>query len=96
MNATYQDGYMVFVTDHFSVYILTTGNPDDVDVVLGDVNGDGIVDAADAVMVQRYDAGLITLQDAQLIAADVTGDGTVDAADAVKIQRYDAGLISSI
>ena len=96
MNATYQDGYMVFVTDHFSVYILTTGNPGVIAVVLGDVNGDYIVDAADAVMVQRYDAGLITLQDAQLIAADVTGDGTVDAADAVKIQRYDAGLISSV
>ena len=66
------------------------------DYVLGDVTGDGIADAADAVMIQRYDAGLLALSDEQIIAADVTGDGTVDAADAVRIQRYDAGLISSL
>lgn len=65
-------------------------------VATGDVTGDGIVDAADAVMIQRYDAGLINLTTQQLQAADVTGDGMVDAADAVRIQRYDAGLISSL
>ena len=62
----------------------------------GDLNGDGNVDAADAVLMQRYDSGLAALTAEQLSAADVTGDGTVDAADAVKIQRYDAGLISEL
>lgn len=93
MNAIYQDGYMVFTTDHFSRYILTTGDPSDLEVMLGDVTGEGIVDAADAVMIQRYDAGLIDLTARQLQSADVTGDGTVDAADAARIQRYDAGLL---
>ena len=65
-------------------------------VTPGDVNGDGIIDAADAVMIQRYDSGLTTLTDEQLAAADVNADGLVDAADAVKIQRYDAGLIASL
>lgn len=63
---------------------------------LGDVNNDGIVDAADAVMIQRHDAGIIMLTSEQLSAGDVNGDGIVDAADAVKIQRYDAGLIDSL
>ena len=94
MNAVYQNGYMVFTTDHFSVYILTT--EESTSVSLGDVNGDGIIDAADAVMIQRYDSGLTTLTDEQLAAADVNADGLVDAADAVKIQRYDAGLIASL
>lgn len=63
---------------------------------LGDVNNDGIVDAADAVMIQRYDAGLTNLTSEQISLGDVNGDGIVDAADAVKIQRYDAGLIDKI
>ena len=94
MNAVYQNGYMVFTTDHFSVYILTT--EESTSVSLGDVNGDGTIDAADAVMIQRYDSGLTTLTDEQLAAADVNADGLVDAADAVRIQRYDAGLIASL
>ena len=94
MNAVYQNGCMVFTTDHFSVYILTTEEP--TSVTLGDVNGDGTIDAADAVMIQRYDSGLTTLTDEQLAAADVNADGLVDAADAVKIQRYDAGLIENL
>ena len=94
MNAVYQNGCMVFTTDHFSVYILTTEEP--TSVTLGDVNGDGTIDAADAVMIQRYDSGLTTLTDEQLAAADVNADGLVDAADAVKIQRYDAGLIAEL
>ena len=64
--------------------------------LLGDVNGDGVVDAGDAVIISRYDAGLITLTSEQLKAGDVNGDGTVDAGDSVIISRYDAGLISSL
>ena len=94
MNAYFADGYMVFTTDHFSKYILTTEEP--AAVLKGDVNGDGAVDAADAVLVQRYDAGMITLSDTQLRAADVNSDGTVDAADAVLIMRLDAGLIDRL
>ena len=93
LNAVYRDGYMVFTTDVFGSFTLAKIMPP---VTLGDVNGDGTIDAADAVMIQRYDSGLTTLTDEQLAAADVNADGLVDAADAVKIQRYDAGLIASL
>ena len=93
LNAVYRDGYMVFTTDVFGNFTLAKIMPP---VTLGDVNGDGTIDAADAVMIQRYDSGLTTLTDEQLAAADVNADGLVDAADAVKIQRYDAGLIASL
>ena len=93
LNAVYRDGYMVFTTDVFGSFTLAKIMPP---VALGDVNGDGTIDAADAVMIQRYDSGLTTLTDEQLAAADVNADGLVDAADAVKIQRYDAGLIASL
>ena len=64
--------------------------------LVGDVNGDGSVDAGDAGLISRYDAGLITLTATQLEAGDVNGDGVVDAGDAGLISRYDAGLISSL
>ena len=64
--------------------------------LLGDVNGDGIIDAADAIKISRYDAGDETFTGEQLSAADVTGDGIVDAADAIKVGRYDAGLITEL
>ena len=66
------------------------------DALLGDVNGDGIVDAADAGLISRYDAGLINLTSEQLQAGDVNKDGEADAGDAGIISRYDAGLIDSL
>ncbi len=65
-------------------------------ILLGDVNGDGIVDAADAGLISRYDAGLINLTAEQLQAGDVNKDGEVDAGDAGIISRYDAGLITKL
>ena len=79
-----------------NLYLCGVEPAEESSVTLGDVNGDGTIDAADAVMIQRYDSGLTTLTDEQLAAADVNADGLVDAADAVKIQRYDAGLIASL
>lgn len=64
--------------------------------LLGDVNGDGEIDAADAGLISRYDAGFVTLTSEQLKAGDVNKDGVVDAADAGLISRYDAGLIQKL
>ena len=74
----------------------TVTPPVEPDVTLGDVNNDGVVDAGDAVLISRYDAGFITLTAEQLEAGDVNGDGVVDAGDAVIISRFDAGFISSL
>ena len=67
-----------------------------VEVVLGDVNGDGEVDSLDATMLLKYDAGMIDLEDTQLLAGDVNGDGEVDSLDAVIIFKYDAGIIDEL
>ena len=76
-------------TTSFNVYVKEK-------ILLGDLNGDGTIDAGDAVIISRYDAGEITLTADQLKAGDVNGDGIVDAGDAVIISRYDAGLIHDI
>jgi uncharacterized protein YjdB len=61
---------------------------------LGDVCIDGIIDAADALLILRYDVGLLSLSPEQLAVADVNGDGRIDAADAILVLRYAAGLIN--
>lgn len=63
---------------------------------LGDVNGDGYIDAADALLCLRASVGLITLTPEQEAAADVNHDGLIDAGDAIPILRYDARLIPSL
>ena len=76
-------------TTSFNVYVKEK-------IWLGDLNGDGTIDAGDAVIISRYDAGEITLTADQLKAGDINGDGVVDAGDAVIISRYDAGLILTL
>ena len=63
---------------------------------LGDVNGDGYIDAADALLCLRASVGLITLTPEQEAAADVNHDGLIDADDAILFLGYDARLIPSL
>jgi len=62
---------------------------------LGDANGDGEVDFADAIVVLKHDAGVTTLTGDNLTVADTNSDGEVDFVDAMQILKYDCGLISS-
>ena len=60
----------------------------------GDVNGDGLVSAADAALILRYDAGIIDLSDAPLEAADMDGDDQVTSVDAKTLLRYVANRLA--
>ena len=60
---------------------------------LGDLNNDGDVDSADALLILRSSVGLMALSEAQRAVADVNSDNSIDAGDAILILRYDAGLI---
>ena len=61
---------------------------------LGDVNGDGSVDAADAQMILDHEARN-TEGELPLETADVSGDGVIDSNDAVLILQYAKNLISA-
>src|SRR2546425_4144834 len=61
----------------------------------GDVNGDGIVNIGDALVVAEFDVGI--RQCSHLIhpeACDVNGDGACNIDDALRIAQCDVGLIS--
>ena len=61
--------------------------------LLGDVDCNGTIEAADAQMILDYEAQLL---DKALIltVSDVGGDGVIDSNDAVLILQYAAGKIT--
>lgn len=63
-------------------------------VVYGDINNDGDINAADALMALQHSVRLIKLDEAQSIAADVDGSGQIDASDALYILQYSVRLIT--
>ena len=80
MNAVFADGYLTFATDHFSIYAVAGDK-----AVVGDVNGDGIFNMADAALVRRYVANLNVTIDTS--AADVNKDGKIDMVDYALMRR---------
>ena len=59
---------------------------------IGDINGDGKVNAADARLALRGAAKVEILENSAFYAADVDADGKITAKDARKILRVAAGL----
>ena len=85
MNAVFTDGFLVFETDHFSVYAVV--NPEEVPALLGDVNLDGKITVADATEILKANVDLVTLTDEQKKLADFDGNGVVNVIDASELQR---------
>lgn len=57
------------------------------EAVTGDLNGNGVVDAADYMLLKRAVLGTFTLTDEQKAVADVNGDGNVNAMDYMLVKR---------
>ncbi len=80
MNADYENGYMVFTTNHFSEYVLKQKPA----VKLGDLNSDEKININDVKIALRGALNNDTLTEDQKIAADVNEDEKVNISD-VKI-----------
>ena len=63
--------------------------------LLGDVNGDGKVNAGDLTKLARIVAKIDALDDSLKSVADVTKDGSVNAGDLTMLARYVAKIITS-
>ncbi|MBQ8572957.1 MAG: dockerin type I repeat-containing protein [Ruminococcus sp.] len=83
---------MVFTTEHFSYYVITTAVSES-EFELGDVNRDGKINIKDATAIQKYVAKLVEFDEEQLALADFNGDTKVNVKDATTIQKKIAGLI---
>ena len=62
----------------------------------GDVNQDGSITSADAILVLRSAVELITLDATQRVLADVNEDGRIGSGDAVLILRKAVGLLAKV
>lgn len=65
------------------------------DVVIGDLNGDGKINVADAGRLCMYLKNKTDLTEGQLAAADVNGDGKVNVSDASIFIMYLKGKLTS-
>lgn len=87
-------GYAGFEKHSLTGQILLS-DPGELDILYGDVDGNGIVNISDATLIQKYIVRLESLTDEQLAKADVDHNGIVNISDASVIQKYVAKLITS-
>ena len=59
--------------------------------MLGDIDEDGEVTTADAIIILRFSMGIITEINADI--ADINSNGTIDIMDALMILRHALGVI---
>lgn len=74
-------------------YVMTTANDN---YLLGDIDGNGTITAADSRLVLRYSSSLETFTNKQIALADVDGNAQITAADARYILQYSSRLISKM
>ncbi|MBR5948665.1 MAG: choice-of-anchor J domain-containing protein [Clostridia bacterium] len=91
-------GAMLFCYSYPTLYHMETANlvvEEPTIGTLGDVDMDGDVDTADALLALRYSMGLIELTEEQLVQTEVDGDGEVTIVDSLLIIRKALELIES-
>ena len=76
-----EDSHPVFFTDHCVVVLKDESY---VNLLMGDVNGDGEVDLSDAIMVTYYSLHEEP-SNFKAAAGDMNGDGEIDLSDAIII-----------
>lgn len=72
------------------IFSIDNGAVEVYNYLLGDVNGDNVVDIKDVTILRRYLAG--TASNIDLLAADTNGDGRIDIKDVTILRRYLAGI----
>ncbi|MDQ2087747.1 GDSL-type esterase/lipase family protein [Herbivorax sp. ANBcel31] len=60
--------------------------PDQPDIKYGDLNGDGVIDSSDYMLLKRHVLTIAPLEDTT--AADLNGDGIIDSTDVTLLRRY--------
>lgn len=66
------------------------------DCAIGDVNGDGFINAADALLITSHINGTLELFETQQKNADVNLDGVLDSKDIEFIHKYATGTIKKL
>ena len=62
-------------------------------VISGDVDGNGEINTADVLMIQKHLSKIIELNEEQKAAADTDGNGKIEMNDVLQIQKFLAKII---
>ena len=63
------------------------------DVILGDIDGNGVANSMDVNIMKRLMSGTVTATPIQMIAGDLNNDGKVNSSDAYLLTRLVAGSL---
>lgn len=63
---------------------------------LGDVDGDGVISAKDALMILQHIGGEVLLTDDQFRRADLNSDGELSAVEALRILQFINGKVTGL
>lgn len=80
----------IYFAENINVY--TTYKINILDIIMGDVDGNGKVNSTDALKVLQSSVQLITLTASQKKVADMNSDGKVNSIDALKILQKSVGM----
>lgn len=98
LTVTAGEAVIIVLTSTRSVYGIlqaTKVGSSEPEVLLGDVNGDGVINYLDAMLVAQFYVGDIDETGLNMAAADVNADGTVNYLDAMLIAQFYVGDIDS-
>ncbi|MBQ1892507.1 MAG: hypothetical protein II155_00220 [Clostridia bacterium] len=94
-----EDGALITMTDHLCAEEYPYADVTAVflsDGIAGDSNGDGTVDASDALNVMRCAMGITELASEAEQLCDVDGSGSIEASDALLILRFVMGIADTL
>lgn len=57
---------------------------------------DGKISLKDIILLNKYVAKMVTLNDSQLKAAECTSDGNVNADDVIALMKYIVNLVDAL
>ena len=85
------DGTLVTTGNIGTGYTITIEGKNYTVVKMGDISGDGLIDARDSLRILKYSVGGYNISGDFKTAADINKDGVVDARDSLRILKYVVG-----